>query len=98
VKNFFFLEIQTSTQVGAFIYPHGALSTFELAYGPKGWYLKHPFRLLNKTITNFIRTTTTRPPLSDVKWNFTWRYNRPQRTKLFTTTSTISSTKTTTGK
>jgi len=82
----FDLEINTSTPIGAFTYPHGALTTFELAYGPRGWYLKHPFDSSDKALTNFLRTTTT-SSLPVVKWNFTWRYTRPQRTKLFTTSN-----------
>jgi hypothetical protein len=82
----FDLEINTSTPIGAFTYPHGALTTFELAYGPRGWYLKHPYDSSNKTLINFLRTTIS--PLPVVKWNFTWRYTRPYRTKLFTTMKT----------
>ncbi|CAM2697728.1 unnamed protein product [Rotaria socialis] len=86
-------KINTSTAVGAFTYPHGALTTFELAYGPNGWYLKHPVNALNKTLLNFLLTKTpTAPQVSVSKWNFTWFYTRPRRTKLFTTTASSSRT------
>jgi hypothetical protein len=93
IRFFFVLGINTSTAIGAFTYPHGALTTFELAYGPRGWYLKHPFDSSSKTLINFLRTTTTaQPPI--VKWNYTWRYTRPPRTHLFMTTNTSTTTKT----
>jgi hypothetical protein len=92
--SFVSLEINTSTAIGAFTYPHGALTTFELAYGPRGWYLKHPYEPSNKTLINFLRTTTSQSPI--VKWNLTWRYTRPLRTKLFTTTIITTTTTTTT--
>jgi len=84
---FFFLEINTSTAVGAFTYPHGALTTFELAYGPRGWYLKQPSESSNKTV----RTTTT-VQLPVVKWNFTWPYTRSLETTLSTTINTSTTT------
>ncbi|CAF1117464.1 unnamed protein product [Rotaria sordida] len=89
-------KINTSTAVGAFTYPHGALTTFELAYGPSGWYLKHPIDALNKTLNKFVRTTTVTPTLSISKWNFTWYYTRPRRIKLVTTKRTSTTTESTT--
>ncbi|CAF4338022.1 unnamed protein product, partial [Adineta steineri] len=83
-----------SAPVGAFIYPHGTLTTFEVAYGPSRWYLKQPFETSNKTVTKLLRTTTHQLPIT--KWNFTWYYTESTKTKLSTTTSTITTTTTTT--
>ena len=82
----FNLEINTSTAIGAFTYQHGALTTFQVAYGPRGWYLRYPFESSNKIFGPFFHPTTAQLPV--VKWNFTWRYTRPQRTRVFRTTTT----------
>lgn len=93
----FFLEISTSTiAAGAFTYPYGRLTTFELDYGPRGWFLKYLFGSSNMTATRFLQTTTSQSPV--VKWNSTWRYIRRLRPRIFTTTTTTikTTTKTTT--
>ena len=69
------------------------MTTFELDYGPKGWFLKYLYGSSNMTATRFLQITTTRSPV--VKWNSTWRYFRRLRPRIFTTTTTLS-TKTTT--
>lgn len=85
------LEINTSTAIGAFTYPHGALTTFEIIYGPRGWYLKHPFGSSSRLFTNPVRTRTTTPTtttttqLPIIRWDYTWRYTRPARTRVLTT-------------
>ena len=83
---------------GAFTYPYGHLNTFELAYGPRGWFVKFPFGTSNTTAWTFLQTTTTALPV--VKWNSTWRYTRRFRTRIFpsffTTRKTIMTTMTTT--
>jgi hypothetical protein len=71
---------------GAFTYPHGRLSTFELAYGPRGWFVNYPFSSSNVTAIKFLQTTTSQVPA--VKWNSTWLYTRRSRTRMFTTTTT----------
>ena len=90
----FYLEINPSTtSAGAFTYPYGRLTTFELAYGPRGWFLQYPFASPHTRVTKFLQTTTT--PLPVVKWNSTWRYIRRPRPRLFTTTRTTTKTTTT---
>lgn len=87
----FFVGINTSTSVGAFTYPHGALTTFELAYGPNGWYLKHPTNVKNKTV---IQLLSTKAPAtyrgSTPTWNFTWFNTPPRRIKSFSSTKRTS--------
>ncbi|CAF1272754.1 unnamed protein product [Rotaria sordida] len=83
--------ILTTTPVGAFTYPYGHLTTFELAYGPQGWFLRSPFISSNKTTaTKFLPTTTSQLPI--VKWNSTWRYIRRSWTRISTTMTTRSPT------
>lgn len=83
-----------TTAAAAFTYPYGRLTTFELAYGPRGWFLKFPFGSPHVTVTRFLQTTTTQYPV--VKWNSTWRYIRRSRTRFFTTRWTTTTTTTTT--
>lgn len=93
LQNFILVPIgitTPSTMAAAFTYPHGRLTTFELDYGPKGWFLKYLFGSSNMTATRFIQTTTTQWPI--VKWNSTWRYFRRTRPRTFTTRTTISTT------
>ncbi len=94
----FFIEIVNPTPpASAFTYPYGRLTTFELDYGPKGWFLKYLFGSSNMTATRFLQTTTSQYPV--VKWNSTWRYFRRPRPRIFTTkttTTTISTTVSTT--
>jgi len=87
MKNFlnnllFFLEISSSTTAAAaFTYPYGRLTTFELDYGPRGWFLKYLYGTSNMTATKFLQTTTQVPV---VKWNSTWRYILRLRPRIFT--------------
>ena len=85
---FFFLELNTSTSVGAFTYPHGALTTFELAYGPRGWYLKYPFDSSNKTLTKLLRTTAPSSELLITKENSTRSTTQSKLMSSFTTIRT----------
>lgn len=111
----FCVGINTSTAIGAFTYPHGALTTFEVAYGPRGWYLRHRYSSSSRTWFEPVRTrttttttsTTTTSQLPFIKWDYTWYFSRPSRTRVLTTrrrsttivtpttTTTISSTTTT---
>jgi len=88
------LEINPlTTAAGAFTYPYGHLTTFELAYGPRGWFLQFPFASPRITSSKFLQTTTQLPV---VKWNSTWRYIRRPWARIFTTTRTATKTTTTT--
>lgn len=93
-----FLVTDRAPADGAFTYPYGHLNTFELAYGPRGWFVKFPFGTSNTTAWKLLQTTTTALPV--VKWNSTWRYTQRVRTRIFpsffTTRKTIMTTMTTT--
>ncbi len=92
-----YLEINPlTTAAGAFTYPYGHLTTFELAYGPRGWFLKFPFVSPRITASKFLQTTTATTQLPVVKWNSTWRYIRGPWARIFTTTRTATKTTTTT--
>ncbi|CAF3795119.1 unnamed protein product, partial [Adineta steineri] len=89
-----FKNNSSTTLASAFTYPYGNLTTFELAYGPRGWFLKYPLNSSNMTATKVLQSTTTELPV--FKWNSTWRYIRRLRTRVFVTTTTTSTSTTTT--
>ena len=65
------------------------MTTFEVAYGPRGWYLKHRFSSSSRTWSEPVRTrtttTTTTSQLPFIKWDYTWYFSRPSRTRVLTT-------------
>ena len=83
-----------TTVAGAFTYPHGRLTTFELEFGPKGWFVRYLYGSSTVTATRFIQTVTSQAPV--VKWNSTWRYFRRPRPRTFLPRMTTITTTTTT--
>lgn len=98
VQIFFFLEDvdRITTPASAFTYPYGRLTTFELDFGPRGWFVKYLYGLSDRTATRYLQTSTTQAPV--VKWNSTWRYFRRPRPRLFSTRRRTLSTTTLTTK
>ena len=86
LRDLFFVvgKNRTGTE-GALTYPHGTSNAFELAFGPRGWYLKFPNSSANSTPSR-VRPTTTSSSLPIVKWNSTWLYTQKPRTRVMPTT------------
>ncbi|UJR33037.1 hypothetical protein I4U23_020496 [Adineta vaga] len=80
IRNRNFKVKLSSTSASAFTYPYGHLATFDLDFGPRGWFVKYPYGSSNMTATKFLQTTTTPTPI--VKWNSTWLYVRRLRTRV----------------